>query len=116
MSDTAPPVDLDAFRAAMREAGIEEIVESTLQLWVEETPAKFAKLEAAVSAADPRAAANAAHTLKSSSSAICATLLADALNALESAGYADERERVATLFAEARQRYREAIEYLTAHS
>jgi HPt (histidine-containing phosphotransfer) domain-containing protein len=112
MSETAPPVDLAAFREAMREAGIEEIVESTLQLWLEEAPGKISQIEAAVSAADPRAAANAAHALKSSSAVICATSLAEVLTMLESAGYAGERERVAALYAEARQRYQEAITYL----
>src|SRR5690242_16196811 len=96
----APPVDLVAFRASMREAGIEEIVESTLELWVQEAPAKFEHLRAAVSDADLQAAASAAHALRSSSSVICANAFVEVLTTLEAAGYAGDRERVAALFEE----------------
>jgi HPt (histidine-containing phosphotransfer) domain-containing protein len=109
-----PPVDLVAFRAAMREAGIEEIVEPTLQLWVQEAPGKFELLQAAVSASDVRAAASAAHALRSSSSVICANAFVEALTALEIAGHAGDRDRVAALFEDVRPRYQEAFAYLKA--
>jgi HPt (histidine-containing phosphotransfer) domain-containing protein len=111
---TPPPVDIDAFRAVMREAGIEEIVEPTLRLWVEEAPDKFERLEAAVAAADPRAAANAAHALRSSSAVICADALVASLTALELAGQAGRREEVEMIFRELRSRYQEALAYMKA--
>jgi HPt (histidine-containing phosphotransfer) domain-containing protein len=112
---SAPPVDLDAFRDVMREAGIEEAVAPTLQVWVDEAPVKFSRLEAAVAAADPHAVASAAHALKSSCSHICATDLVAALHALESAGHAGERDGVAPLFSEVRPRYEAALAYVKAH-
>ncbi len=33
---TTPPVDLEGFRSVMREAGVEEIVEDTLEIYLEE--------------------------------------------------------------------------------
>jgi HPt (histidine-containing phosphotransfer) domain-containing protein len=113
---SAPPVDLDAFREVMREAGIEEAVAPTLQVWVDEAPGKFARLQAAVSAGDPQAVASAAHALKSSCSHICATELVTALHALESAGHDGERSDIAALFDEVRPRYEAALGYVKAHT
>ncbi|MGE0161094.1 MAG: Hpt domain-containing protein [Gemmatimonadales bacterium] len=110
-----PPVDLDAFRAVMVEAGIEEAIAPTLRVWVDEAPLKLARLEAAVSAGDPPAVASAAHALKSSCSHICATDLVSALDALESAGHDGERDRLPDLLDAVRPRYEAALAYVKAH-
>ena len=61
ISGRAPPVDVDSFRAIMREGGIEEIVQPTLELYERETPVIFQRIRDAVSDGDSREIDAGAH-------------------------------------------------------
>jgi len=62
-----PPVLLEEFRAVMREAGIESVVDAAVEAYVGETPGRMEALEAAVSAEDWKAVEREAHGIKSGS-------------------------------------------------
>jgi HPt (histidine-containing phosphotransfer) domain-containing protein len=104
------PIDLETFRAVMREAGIEEEVDSTLAIYLTEAPAAFARLEAAVENRDIDAAASAAHALKSASSNVWATGLVALLEPLEKAAREGDVERVEALVAKVRPLFAAAID------
>ena len=110
--DSIPPVDLDGFRATMREAGIEEIVDATLEVYVEEARAIFAALSAAVLAGDAAAVRANAHSLKSSSGNIWASDLAELLNELESAAHAENLTGATEIFARVEPQYKSVMAYL----
>jgi PAS domain S-box-containing protein len=80
------PVDLAGFRATMREAGIEEVVDATIEVFLGEAEERTARLEAALSEEDAEEIASAAHALKSASRNIRALRLGDLLESLEMAG------------------------------
>ncbi len=80
------PVDLEGFRALMREAGVEDVVDTTVDIYLEESPAIFARLEQAVAAGDSDGARKSAHSLKSSSGNIRAHRLSRLLQAMEMLG------------------------------
>src|SRR5690348_9851730 len=82
---TPPPVDLEAFRSAMRAAGIEDIVESMLELFTTEGPRGMSLIATAFAAGDLDALARAAHSLRSSAGNIRAHGLAAVLQKLENA-------------------------------
>ena len=92
-ADTTPPVDLEGFRETMRAAGIEEIVEPTLEIFLQEAQRLFAALSTAVPAGDEETVRSAAHSLKSSAGNIWATRLARVLNELEGAANRGETLR-----------------------
>jgi PAS domain S-box-containing protein len=80
------PVDLDAFRATMREAGVEDAVDGMLAVFLEDAPRRMEALHAAVGSGDARAIAEAAHAFKSSAGTIHARSLFELLRELEAAG------------------------------
>ena len=95
-----PPVHLDQFRSLMREAGIEEIVEATVQIFNQEMPTRMASLNKMFSYADANGIRHGAHAMKSAAGAIHADDLADLLNRLEQsarAGDAIEASRLLSL-------------------
>lgn len=80
---TEPPVDLESFRAVMREAGVEEVVESTVAVYREEGPGMLEAVRGAAEAGDAEAMQKAAHSMKSASANIRATRLAELLKQME---------------------------------
>jgi PAS domain S-box-containing protein len=84
--DRSAPVDLDAFRALMREAGVEEVVDTTVAIYVEEAPGIFAAIERAVAGRDADAVRKGAHSLKSASGNIRADRLFHLLQSFEDMG------------------------------
>ena len=88
--DDVVPVDLAGFRAMMADAGVEEIVDTTLVIYLEESPRVFASLESAVRSRDVEGVRRAAHSLKSSSANIRANRLAGLLQAMEHLGQAGD--------------------------
>jgi PAS domain S-box-containing protein len=98
----APPIDLAAFRSTMREAGIEDVVDSMLQVFAGDAPQRLEALAQAVQAGDARAIERAAHAFKSAAATITARPLAEALRAVEWAAKAGDVARATTLFTEAR--------------
>jgi HPt (histidine-containing phosphotransfer) domain-containing protein len=92
-SASGPPhIDLERFRADLREAGVEEMVGTLLKTFMEDCPGRFAALEQAVQQGNAKTIESAAHAYKSGAGTIRATLLADALAALEAAAHAGRIE------------------------
>lgn len=113
-SNDAVPVDVAAFRETMREAGIEEIVEPTLLLYVQEAPKLFEKLSAALERDDLEATRTCAHALKSSSLNIRAERLAGLLEELEAAAEGGALDGTHEVFRRVQPEYEGAMAYLSA--
>ena len=95
-------VDLERFRADLREAGVEEMVEALLQTFLEDCPGRFAALEKAVQEGDAKAIESAAHAFKSGSGTIRASVLAERLGFLEAAARAGNLESIVVLLDQIR--------------
>ncbi len=111
-ADERPPVDLVSFRAEMREAGIEEIVDQALATYLDETPGIVAQLGEAVAAGDTAGAAKTAHALKSTSGSIRAQTLAELASQAELAGNENNQERVVSLWELIRDEFDAVTRYL----
>jgi HPt (histidine-containing phosphotransfer) domain-containing protein len=111
---TTPPVDLDEFRSAMRESGIEEIVEPMLDLFATEAVKGLAAISSALAAGDLGALGRAAHSLKSSAGNIRAKPLARALQELETAATSDDGAAASRLMGTVEREHAEALAYLAA--
>lgn len=107
-----PPVDIESFRAVMREAGIEEIVDTTLEIYQSEAPGIFAALEQAMEAGDAEGIRAQAHGLKSSSGNIRAGGLAELLQQLESLGREGDIAGAKDFFPGVAKEYRSVMDYL----
>lgn len=107
-----PPVDIESFRAVMREAGIEEIVDTTLEIYQSEAPGIFAALEQAMEAGDAEGIRAQAHGLKSSSGNIRAGGLAELLQQLESLGREEDIAGAKDFFPGVAKEYRSVMDYL----
>lgn len=107
-----PPVDIDGFRESMREVGVEEIVDPTLQIFLEESQRIFADLVVAVDAGDAGIVRASAHSLKSSSSAVWAHDLAGLLQGLESAALAGDMMAISEIFRRTEPEYDAVIAHL----
>lgn len=115
MEPTSTPVDVDGFRASMREVGVEEIVEETLEVFVDEAQRIFADLSAAVVAGDVQTLRVSAHTLKSSSGNVWAHDLAALLRDVEAAaGGGGDLASATEIFRRAEPEYEAVISYLTS--
>jgi len=106
------PLDLEGFRSAMREVGVEEIVEPTLHVFVSEAAAIFDTLMAAVAEGDSESVRTAAHSLKSSSANVRATELAELLELVEAAATKGDMEEVRRLSEPIGAEYRAVIAFL----
>ncbi|HXH63384.1 MAG TPA: response regulator, partial [Gemmatimonadales bacterium] len=97
-------IDVEAFRAEMRAAGVEAAVDGILRTYLESAPERFAIIAAAADAGDGPAIARAAHAYKSSAGTVGARGLAEQLAELEALAQAgdvtDARARVPDLLAE----------------
>ena len=107
-----PPVDVESFRAVMREAGIEEIVDTTLEIYQSEAPGIFGALEQAMEAGDAEGIRAQAHGLRSSSGNIRAGGLAELLQQLESLGREEDVAGARDLFPGVAKEYRSVMDYL----
>jgi two-component system, sensor histidine kinase and response regulator len=106
------PVDLEGFRALMRDAGVEEVVDTTVDIYMEESPVIFAALEAAVTAGDSDGARRRAHSLKSSSGNIRANRLYQLLQAMEMLGRDADPEGARSALPELRAEFDAVMAYL----
>jgi PAS domain S-box-containing protein len=93
------PVDLDSFRRAMREAGIEDAVDGILDLFVQAADQRIAALNAALATGGAPEIKRAAHAFKSSVGTIGATRLATLLDQIEKAAAAGDLAQARTLGA-----------------
>jgi CheY-like chemotaxis protein/HPt (histidine-containing phosphotransfer) domain-containing protein len=112
VSAEEPPVFLHEFRAAMKEAGIESVVDAAVTAYMEETPERAAALEAAVADGDMQAVQREAHGLKSGSRNIRADGLALLLEELEAAGKEGRKDDVAASLPELRKTLDRVLDYL----
>jgi HPt (histidine-containing phosphotransfer) domain-containing protein len=98
-------VDVERFRAELREAGVEEMIGTLLDTFVEDAPLRFAALEQATKNEDAKAVETAAHAFKSGAGTIRATTLADFLAEVETAGRTGQLDTTAELLAQIRTEY-----------
>jgi HPt (histidine-containing phosphotransfer) domain-containing protein len=106
------PVDLEGFRATMRQAGVEEVVDTTLAIYVGDAPVIFAGLEAAVAAGDTDGVRRSAHSLKSASGNIRANRLYGLLQAMEKLGRDGDAEGVRAAWPELNAEFSAVMAYL----
>jgi CheY-like chemotaxis protein/HPt (histidine-containing phosphotransfer) domain-containing protein len=96
-------LDLDGFRATMREAGAEDAVESILLTFIATSPERMTALEHAAAAGDAHALERAAHAFKSAAATIGAKPLAAVLADLEQRGRSGQLDGVAADIRRARE-------------
>lgn len=107
-------MDVERFRAELREAGVEEMIGTLLDTFVEDAPVRFAALEQATKNQDAKAVETAAHAFKSGAGTIHATFLAVALSDAETAGRVGQLESTAELLEQIRSEYLAVVRELEA--
>ena len=116
LPERSAPVNLDKFRAVMREAGIEQVVSATLATYIDESPGKFKAVLDAAAARDTETIAKTAHALKSASGAIRADTLAALLQQLEDAGAKGDVNQALGLIDLVRKEFDLVVEYVRDHA
>ncbi len=111
-SQSAAPVDIEGFRASMRQAGVEEVVDMTLEVYVEEATRLFSDLSEAVDERDTDTIRAAAHSLKSSSGNIWALQAAELFRRMEDAAAQQDQASVDEVFALLRPEFESVMAYL----
>ena len=111
-SQSAAPVDIEGFRASMRQAGVEEVVDMTLEVYVEEATRLFTDLSEAVDERDTDTIRAAAHSLKSSSGNIWALQAAELFRRMEDAAAQQDQASVDEVFALLRPEFESVMAYL----
>ena len=112
--DNGPPVDMEGFRAVLREAGIEAIAETLIETFLRDATGRIEALNEAVRAADAEAIGRTAHAYKSSAAQIHAIRLADALLQTEIAAREGDVERAIALAAGAAAEHERVMKFLNA--
>jgi CheY-like chemotaxis protein/HPt (histidine-containing phosphotransfer) domain-containing protein len=110
--DRGPPVLLEEFRAVMRDAGIESVVDAAVAAYLDETPRRMEALETAVEEGDLAAVEREAHGIKSGSRNIRADELAKQLEAMEAAGREGRGEDVLSAMPGLRDSFNQVMDYL----
>jgi two-component system sensor histidine kinase/response regulator len=105
-------VDLDGFRARMRDAHSEDAVDGILDTFLAGVPERVEALVAAVTAEDGGAIARAAHAFKSAAGSIGAHRLATILQELEASGRAGALEAARARLEDARREATAVADYL----
>ena len=116
IEDDGAPVDLQGFRDTMREAGVEDAVESMLEAFLQDAPRRIDQVEQAVSAKDVERIYQSAHAFKSAAGTINARRLADLLGEVEAAGRAGDDGKAAGLLGLVLHEYQAVMDYLGAAS
>ena len=107
-------MDVERFRAELREAGVEEMVGDLLETFRQDAPARLAALEDAVRGGDPATVQKAAHAFKSGAGTVRATALADMLARAEAAGRTNRLESLGELMEQIRAEYLAVLHELEA--
>ncbi|HXE83543.1 MAG TPA: response regulator [Gemmatimonadales bacterium] len=107
-----PPVDLEGFRATLREAGAEQALYSIVDTFVRQGPDRLAGLAAAATSNDGPEMAKAAHLFRGAAATIGARELAGLLERLETAARAGEVAAARELFDVVSPVAHEVVEYL----
>lgn len=111
-NDTSP-VDLDGFREAMRAADLEEIVEVTIEVYIDEAPRTFELLCAGVAEGNLDVVNSSSHSLKSSSLNVWAKDVAEMFATMEDAARDGNAELVKATFAAAEPEFGRVMDFLT---
>jgi len=109
---SSPPVLLEEFRATMREAGIESVVDAAVEAYVGETPRRMEALEAAVEAGDWKAVEREAHGIKSGSKNLRADHFGRLLEEVEEAGREGREADIKAAFPELRTAFQQVMDFL----
>jgi CheY-like chemotaxis protein len=107
-----PPVDIEGFRATLREAGAEEALYSIVDTYVRQAPDRLAALAAAVASGTGADIAKAAHVFRGASATIGARALAELLAQIETVARAGNIEEARESFERASPVAHAVIEYL----
>jgi HPt (histidine-containing phosphotransfer) domain-containing protein len=113
-SSPQPHVDIERFRADLREAGVEEMIGDLLETFIQDAPARFAAVEEAARSRDAKAIATAAHAFKSSATTIRASALGEMLYRAEVAGRANSIESLRELVEQIRTEHLAVLRELEA--
>src|SRR5438876_485337 len=95
---TAPPVDLEGFRATLREAGAESALYSIIDTFVRQAPDRLAALAGAVASGTGTEIAKAAHVDRGAAGTIGARELAELLERVETTARAGDIEQAQEAF------------------
>jgi HPt (histidine-containing phosphotransfer) domain-containing protein len=106
-------VDVDSFRGALAEAGIEEVAGELIEEFLADAPGRLEALDQAVAAQDGVRIKATAHAYKSAAATMCATRLAELLKQTEIAGGEGEVAQATDLFEEIRAEHAAALRQLT---
>lgn len=112
MFNADAPVDLVGFRESMRVAGIEEVVDLTIEIFSDEAPRIFDELRGAAESGDMEGVRSSAHALKSSAGNIWAGRLAQYLATLENAAADQNPDQVVSTMTEAAPEFNRVMAYL----
>lgn len=107
-----PPVLIEEFRASMREAGIEAVVESAIQIYLDETPKRMEALEEAVESGDLKQVESEAHGMKSGSRNLRAELLGNLLERVEHAAKDGREEEIRLALPKVREEFHRVMDFL----
>lgn len=110
--EESPPVDLEGFRQNLREAGVEEAIDSIIGVFVNDAPSRMESLEAAVAGGDASEIDQAAHAFKSAALTVHAHRLGQTLKELEFAGKDGNVELATDLIDRARADYQAALSHI----
>ena len=94
----APPVDLEGFRATLREAGAESALYSIIDTFVRQAPDRLAALAGAVASGSGTEIAKAAHVYRGAAATIGARELAELLERVETTARAGDIEQAQEAF------------------
>ena len=98
LATLTPPVDLEGFRATLREAGAEQALYSIVDTFLRQAPDRLAALAAAVASGTGDEIAKAAHVFRGAAATIGARELATRLERVETTGRAGEVESARDAF------------------
>ena len=109
---TAPPVDLEGFRATLREAGAEQALYSIIDTFVRQAPDRLVALAGAVASGSGVEIAKAAHVYRGAAATIGARELAVLLERVETTARAGDVEQATEAFESVTPLAHEVIDYL----
>jgi HPt (histidine-containing phosphotransfer) domain-containing protein len=101
----SPHLDVERFRADLREGGVEEMVGALLTTFAQDCPERFATLEQAVKQGTKKAIESAAHAFKSGAGTVRATVLAASLASVEAAARAGNLDSIPQILEQIREEY-----------
>jgi two-component system sensor histidine kinase/response regulator len=108
----APPVDLEGFRATLREAGAEQALYSIIDTFVRQAPDRLAALAGAVASGAGAEIAKAAHVYRGAAATIGARELAGLLERVETTAHAGDIAQATEAFESVSPLAHEVIDYL----